>query len=68
MMNSVLGHVDFEVSKKNLHVFVCLLVQQVVRYMSLKLRAKVKAREKSHQCAGGNGTMGMYEFLPEEAI
>lgn len=32
---------------------VCVLVQQVVRYMSLKLREEVKARDKCHQCAGG---------------
>lgn len=35
-------------------VCACLLVQQVVSYMSLKLGEEVKARDKSPQRAGGN--------------
>lgn len=43
-----LEHVNFKVSKKYLCVSipVCLLVQQVVRYMNLKLREEVKTSNK----------------------
>lgn len=43
-----LEHVDVKMSKKHLCVYICacLSIQQVVRYMNLKLREEVRASNK----------------------
>lgn len=43
-----LEHVDIKMSKKHLRVYICacLSIQQVVRYMNLKLREAIRASNK----------------------